>query len=218
MLDKQIMRKVFDDNFNIINMRNQILLKSERKDNVMNRFFKLAIPVCLVVIMCSVIYFGYDNVDLKTNDNIYVNNLEDVLQKDMVFEVEEIDFESIPNKFNFILDVNISKTFKLVRKYNLYTRSNLEVNAFDILRDYVFEYTNENGGQIIISFSEIGKPLRDYYIIDGKSSKINDIDVIIAQYENTFMVTFEYNNIFFDIETNNITIEELKSLLKSIVK
>jgi len=33
-----------------------------------------------------------------------------------------------------------------------------------------------------------------------------------------FMVSFEYNNIFFDIETNNITIEELKSLLKSIVK
>ena len=72
---------------------------------------------------------------------------------------------------------------------------------------------------IIISFSEIEKPLRDYEIAEGKNiSKIGDVEVIISEWEQMYIATFEYKDIYFDIETTGITQEQLVDLLKSIIE
>ena len=72
---------------------------------------------------------------------------------------------------------------------------------------------------ITIAFSEIDKPLRDYYIDNQElKSKIGDVELEISQYKNMYIVTFSYNNLNFDIETNGITEDELVELLVSIIK
>lgn len=219
MLKRQIMKKVFDNKFNIDDMRNQILLKNERKNDKMSKFYKYAIPVFLVSI-CSVIFFSQKDLIFKTNnnENIHVNKLDNLLQSEKVLEVEEVDIENIPEKFNFINNINLPKSFTLDRRYNLYTRSNIEVSVFDILRDYVFQYRDINGNKIVISFSEIGTPLKDYIVKNEVTSKINNIDVYISQYEDLYIVTFMYRDLYFSIEAENVNVEELTLLLESIIK
>lgn len=223
MLKKQIMKKMFDDKFNIDKMRNQILLKNERKEEKnMNKIYKLVLPIVLLVVIGSVVFFTQNNFILESNNHvkssIHINELEELFLSEQVLEVEEVDIEDIPKKFDFILAVSLPTSFKLERQYNLYTRSNIEVDTFDVLRDYVFEYKNANGSKIIISFSETGKPLKDYLIKEGASSKINETNVFISQYQKKYIVLFHYKNINFCIEAEDISIEELTLLLKSIVK
>lgn len=84
--------------------------------------------------------------------------------------------------------------------------------------DYVFEYRTENNGEVIIAICKDEKPLRDYYFeFKGKKSKIGNIELEIVQYENKYMVNFESNNINYDIETNEITENELVELLQTIL-
>ncbi len=223
MLKKQIMKKMFDDKFNIDKMRNQILLKNERKEEKnMNKIYKLVLPIILLVVIGSVVFFTQNNFILESNNHvkssIHINELEELFLSEQVLEVEEVDIEDIPKKFDFILAVSLPTSFKLERQYNLYTRSNIEVDTFDVVRDYVFEYKNANGSKIIISFSETGKPLKDYLIKEGASSKINETNVFISQYQKKYIVLFHYKNINFCIEAEDISIEELTLLLKSIVK
>ena len=72
----------------------------------------------------------------------------------------------------------------------------------------------------MIAFSDKYEPLRDYFFDDkgSKISKINDIELKIYKYENSYMTSFTYNNINFDIETNDISEQEFINLILSIIK
>lgn len=89
-----------------------------------------------------------------------------------------------------------------------------------IPHDYVFEYQTESGGEAKIAICSAEEPLRDYFIKcdNPKQSEINGISVVIYGYQGTFMVEFSHENINYDIETNNITIEELEDLLVGIIE
>ena len=64
----------------------------------------------------------------------------------------------------------------------------------------------------------IEEPIRDYwYDEENKKSKIEDIDVEISQYQKLYMVTFKIDNIYFDIEANGITENQLINIIKSII-
>lgn len=72
--------------------------------------------------------------------------------------------------------------------------------------------------KVIIAFSEIEKPLRDYYIdVGDKVSKIGEIELVISQYKDMYIVTFNFKDIYFDIETTGITEDELLEILQSIL-
>lgn len=116
--------------------------------------------------------------------------------------------EKIPDKF-------ISTNF-YTAKIPGYKNSNLSDDYKT--HDYVFEYRTENNGKVIIAICKEEKPLRDYvFEFNGKKSKIGDIELEISQYNNQFLVEFNYNNINYDIETTDITEDELLELLQSIL-
>ena len=116
--------------------------------------------------------------------------------------------------------IKIPSEYKFKDSYNVYTRKNLNVEEYNLLHDYVFNYQKDDSSNgIKIAFSKVEEPLRDYFIDDKyKTSKIGDAEIIITQYEQMYMVSFKYKDIYFDIETNGITENELVELLVSIIE
>lgn len=89
-----------------------------------------------------------------------------------------------------------------------------------IPHDYVFEYQTEKNGEVKIAICSDEKPLRDYFIVydNPKQSEINGISAVIYGYQCTYITEFSYKNINYEIETKNITLEELENLLVDIIK
>ncbi len=143
--------------------------------------------------------------------------------------------ENDVTNFNILKDLKIPEDFDNT-EYNLIYVSSQENNKvnnveamenqmpekeYDILNNYNFVYSNtKNQRKINISFSRENEPIRDYFFTEENSqkSKINNIELKIYNYEETYFTKFIYNNYYFDIETQNITQEELITLLKSIIQ
>ena len=135
-------------------------------------------------------------------------------------DVKIVESKELPDKFNFMEKVKIPSEYKFKDSYNVYIRKDMDVAEYNVLHDYVFNYQKDDfSSGIKIAFSEIEEPLRDYFIDDKyKTSKIGDAEIIITQYEQMYMASFKYKDIYFDIETNGITKNELVELLVSIIE
>ena len=84
----------------------------------------------------------------------------------------------------------------------------------------MFEYKTGNGGETTIAICSFEEPLRDCFIEcdNPKQSEINGVPFLIYGIQDNFMVQFSYENIYYDIETSNVTLEELEELLVSITE
>lgn len=157
-----------------------------------------------------------NNEDLKIEIN--VNKLDELVMTSLDADIKELEMNKLPKKFEFINNIAIPEEYKLESKYNVYTRENAKIQEYNVLHDYVFNYRKDSMNRIVIAFSEIDKPLRDYYIKDeNKISKIGDTELIIFQYEEMFIASFNCQDTNFDVETTGITIDELVSLLQSMI-
>lgn len=113
-----------------------------------------------------------------------------------------------------IPDTLVSKSFYTV---------NIPANASRteyIPHDYVLEYQAKNDGAVRIAICSAEAPLRDCFIVcdNPKQSEINGVSVVIYGYQGTFIAEFSWKNINYEIETRNITLEELEDLLVGIVE
>ena len=63
--------------------------------------------------------------------------------------------------------------YNLSDNLHVYTRKDINVEEYDVLHDYVFKYRKDSINKIVIAFSEIDKPLRDYFI--DSSDKVSMI-------------------------------------------
>ena len=122
-------------------------------------------------------------------------------------------------KYNFIKNIAIPNEYKLTDCYNVYIKDSQDSEKYDVLHDYVFYYEKDSINKIRISFSEKGEPLRDYFIDNDKEniSRIGELELIISQWKEMYIVTFEYEDIYFDIETTGITENQLVDLLESLI-
>ena len=133
-------------------------------------------------------------------------------------DIRIIEMNELQEKFNFIQNVKVPEEYKFKDSYNIFVKSNIDIKKYDKLHDYVFVYQKDELNDIQIAFSEVGEPLRDYYLGEmKKKSKIGDVEVIISKYKEMYNAIFKKNNIYFDIETNGITESELVNLLVSII-
>ena len=126
-----------------------------------------------------------ESLEIKLN----INKIKEMSATSLDADVETIEIERLPEKFEFIKNVKIPEEYKIEGSYNIYTRSDINKSEYDVLHDYVFNYRKDSMNNIIIAFSEIEKPLRDYYIdVGDKVSKIGDIEFIISQYKDMYIV------------------------------
>ena len=147
-----------------------------------------------------------DNYNQKMPQEIWKEILEE-------FKVTNgISYEDFTNK--------IPEKFMYCNFYTISTRGYKDNNLSNEYHkhDYVFEYRKDNDGEIIIALCKEEEPLRDYFFeFKGKKSQIGNTDLEISQYNNKYMATFKFDNVYYDIETTNITENELLELLQSIL-
>ena len=153
------------------------------------------------------------------NVMLEINPMQGASMAKLDADVETVEINSLPEKFEFINNIALPSEYKLENSYEIYTRENYDTAEYSLLHDYVFNYSEGYENTIKVAFSEVGEPIRDYFLDDSKKvSKIGNVDVIISQYEKMYVATFKCKEINFDIETNGITEVELANLLESIIK
>lgn len=186
--------------------------------------------VCAVIILVIGIFVATNDSILKNNtvqigeegkENIKVelniNKLREFSMSSLDADIKIVDMKSVPEKYKFMESITVPEDYKIESCYNIYVKGDQSKTEYNVLHDYVFSYSNDSMNKIIISFSEMEEPIRDYYIEDvEKISKIGNLELKISQWEQMYIVTFEYNNLYFDIETTGLTESELVSLLHSI--
>lgn len=225
MSNKQIMKDVFDNEFNANKIRNQILLKSEKKTKKnMIKFLQYATFLFVIAIVGITIFINNQQANYIYSDvtsNIIINKINefDLTKLDADIKFEEINSVNLPwnDMFN---NINIPKDLDKFYGYGVYTKNDSN-NEYNILNSYVYEYFNlDNNRKIKIAFSNTNRPIRDYFFdIDyAKKSNINDNKLLIYQSEDTYFTEFKYSEYYFDIETHGISIDELIIFLKSIIK
>lgn len=218
----KIMEKEFDKNSNY-----KAILSQIEGVSIMKKFKYVFIPACAIIIMFAAIVLNKNAsipdiiIRNPTEENpiieLNINRIKDTSITSLDADIKILKMDDIPEKFKFIKTVNIPNEYKLENSYNIYIKSDINKADYNKLHDYVFEYRKDSMNKIIIAFSEIEQPLRDYEIVTGEQiSKIGNVELIISQYQDMYIVTFSYNNIYFDIETTGITEAELQDLLVSI--
>lgn len=87
------------------------------------------------------------------------------------------------------------------------------------LESYHLHYRTENGGSVSIAISSLGEPQRGAFFPDNNpcQSYIEDTSLIIRKNNRSFWVQFEYDGIYYDIETADVSQSELTALLISLI-
>lgn len=238
---KDKIQKNVRENIAISAIKEEINMKKIKNKKVFYSVLSTAamFMICMVVIVGNKINIGKkenSNIALKqdkqqgTEDlrtekletKLNINKIDDkigLLKIDA--DVKIIGITKLPEEFNFIKNIKIPEDYKLNDNYyNIYVKSNMNVAEYDKLHDYVFRYEKDNTNDIKIAFSKVEEPIRDYRIEEnGKKSIVAGVDMIIyhSQKYKMYMAEFKCNDIYFDIETNDITENELVELLESIV-
>ena len=221
---KEKIRKNIKEEIAISNIRKEFGMKTNKK------IIYVLSSICAVFILGIGIFVGVNKnllpgntVDIgKTDANdgveLNINKIKDMSMTSLDADVKSIELENLPEEFTFIENLQIPEEYNFENGYTVYTRENTDTAEYNVLHDYILNYRKDDLNDIKIAFSGIEAPIRDYFIGDGdKISKIGNVELKVSQWENMYIVTFEYNDIYFDIETTGITESQLVDLLKSII-
>lgn len=226
---KEKVRKNVKEKIAVANIREELSMSNKNKKSI----YWIA-SVCAVCVIVFGVVIGTNDFNNKQNiNNLYVaenleeenfakdlkiNKIENMAMRKLDAEMKNIELESLSEKFKFIDDINVPAEYKLESAYNLFTKKDASVIEYNLLHDYVLSYVKDDENTIEIAFSEVATPLRDYFInSQNETSKIGDVEVVISQFEEMYLATFNVNGIYFDIETEGITESQLVDLLNSII-
>ena len=231
------LKQEIEKEFNKERNYNTILFEGERMNDMGKNIRKNILATAYLVIIAIVGFLGLntmnspkENLEISKNNQIpntqeeklkidlNINKIDNMGSMRLDADIRIIEMNELQEKFNFIQNVKVPEEYKFKDSYNIFVKSNIDIKKYDKLHDYVFVYQKDELNDIQIAFSEVGEPLRDYYLGEmKKKSKIGDVEVIISKYKEMYNAIFKKNNIYFDIETNGITESELVNLLVSII-
>lgn len=234
MTNKEKLRNAIEKDINPNDFYEELIEKIGEYDKMSRKknTWKLAfVPVCLILIISGILFLvgngGKTNlsnkpfVDDKNNISLYINEINDdkvgttKLDADIRVMTDDINFP-LPYKKEISLPEDLNKSNNFI----VYTRENRDSKDYNILHNYIIEYTNDKDRVIQVGYAKENKPLRDYYFSEegSKSTTINDVELVIYKFEDSYYTTFEFNGYNFDIETSNIKMQELSTFLASILK
>ena len=122
------------------------------------------------------------------NVMLEINPMQGTSMAKLDADVQTVEINSLPEKFEFINNIALPSEYKLDNSYELFTRENFNTTEYSLLHDYVFNYSKDCENSIKVAFSEVEEPIRDYFLDDSKKvSKIGDVNVIISKYEKMYV-------------------------------
>lgn len=232
MTNKEKLKIAIEQDINPKDYYNEIIKKIKREDKMKkkNYMWKWSlVPICIAVVISGILLvhnnkgFKPNTPNIEKKDNIiHVNDVSNVSQGTLRIDadVRRTTIENIPY-FKEVDNIKVPSDFDNNEAHEIYIKSDSESGEYNVLQSYVLHYSNVKKDRYVrVSLSEKNKPIRDYYFSEegSKISKINNIEVKIFKYNELYFTEFNYKNINFDIETTNITEQELTDLLLSIFK
>ena len=159
------------------------------------------------------------NAEQQISSDLRVNEIRDLSQASLDADVQTISMDTLPGTLDFLADLKLPRDYEFDGGYLVYTRSDRETETYDVLHDSVVNYRKDEKNRVILAVSELEAPLRDY-LIDGemKTSRIKETELVICQYGDMYLITFRYEGRYYDLETTGLSLEELKTLLCSIIR
>lgn len=170
-----------------------------------NKYPLPILAICCLVLI-AVILKPSPNPEIPINtptstSKIYINELHkiDIIDSNILLK------DATDLQYPFIKE--LEKQYTLLESKSVYNSN----NQLDSYRLCFEDFT--------ISLSETNIPASDYSMSKDRPqySKINQVDVAIYEYENTYYASFEYNHMYFDIEST-MTVEKLVGVLNTIIK
>jgi hypothetical protein len=215
-------KDIFDEKINKKEIYNKVLFKLERKNSMKNNsVLRYVIPTFVMIIICAIFVVNNKKVGVD-KQNIFVNEIKnkDEVIGDIDGRYEEISLNEIEKILPFVKDVIIPNNLEGNRTGLMYASNDVTSERYNMLIGYSIMYFNDDElVDIFVSETEKVRPRCLYYITDEmKPSFINGIEIKIGKYGNEYIVTFSYDNKYFDIETRNIDKNSLITLIKSIIK
>lgn len=237
MTNKEKLKKVIEQDINPKDYYNEIINQIENGEKMKrkNNMWKWSlVPICLIVVISGILFLNYQNgnenilknkpsVDAENNVTLNINEIQS--DKSETSLDSDIDIKTVTaNDASFPLPyengINLPKDLNKIYRFIVYIRENMDSTDYNILNNYIIEYSNDNNKSITVAYSKDRKPIRDYYFRDegSKSTTINSVDLKIYKFEDIYFTEFNYNGYNFDIETSKITEQELSTFLLSILK
>lgn len=238
MTNKDKLKKAIEQDINSDSYYKEIISKIERGEKMKktNNLWKWSlVPICLVVIISGVLFLNHqknnksllDNktfIDEKNNVTLNINeiNNNEVGTTRLDADIKTITANDINIPYPFKGKITLPKDLDKSYNFIVYTRENKDSKDYNILNNYIIEYSNDNNNDrsIQVAYSRDYKPLRDYRFSDegSKTTNINGVELKIYKFENIYFTEFTFNGYNFDIETFQITEQELSNFLLSILK
>jgi len=212
MSNKKKVASVFEAQFSIDENYKSIMQKIDKKDAKKKYHLNWLAPILIAVLL-----FINLPIILNSNNEIHVNNLQEEILPIAVFRMYQSTEYDIKSKYPFVKNIKIPKYLDHSEEGITYIESE-QIEIHDYILAY---YNNESNKSIRISFTKkditsfINKELD---IKDVKTSKISNQEVVIAKFENNYYAKLEYKDLIFNIEANNIELNELINIIKSILK
>ncbi len=221
MNNKKMLKKLFAQEINKDEIYANILEKNNLSYQHLNILKWSLIPL-VIILFISIFNKSKPNIAnvYTTSSNntadIYINKINTLNIKENDIKIKEI------TKLPYIKLTNLVIPSSLTNKkyYAYYTKKNQTSKTYNILYNYVISYTDkENFQELTISYSKKYIPLKEYSY-EAETfipSKINNLDLVIYEYQENYFTEFSYHNLNYNITASNITKEELITFLKSLI-
>ena len=193
-----------------INKDENLKIIKERMNKRNMKYLKYSlIPICLLLVISLYLITNNNEPDIfDDTKEIYINEIDNMNLTTLDSDIR-VENNYMVEIYDELLNIVIPTDLNKMNGSAIFLSDNT-------LNNYVIEYFNDER-RITIAYSKTNTPIRDYFIDDGKSSIINNTNLVISKYNTMYIVTFKYNDIYFDIETSNIKENELITLLESII-
>lgn len=84
--------------------------------------------------------------------------------------------------------------------------------------DYVMQWSNAGGGAVTMALCAFEEPLRDVFLgTEPQVSAVLGVPMVIYEYQGSYMVQFVYEGVYYDVDTQFLTLSELETVLTALV-